>query len=84
MKDTWFTDIPNARSTIPGSRSKNVGMPGIPSGGVHTITVFLECPHTRWPVHSPQLHRVIPGGAQKGVLSNGIEVDAMGLPSVLV
>lgn len=59
-------------------------MPRVPRGGVYAISVLLESPHARRPIDGPQFHGIIPRRAQKRILPDGIEIDAVALASVLV
>ena len=60
---TGLTHIPNANGAIPRGRGEHIPMAGVPYGGVHAVSVLLECTDTSGSVQGPELDGVVPRGS---------------------
>ena len=81
---TGLAHVPHAQRAVAGGRGEDVSVARVPHGGVNAVRVFLEATNRGWPIESPELDRVIPGGGDEGVAADGVVVDELDLASVLV
>lgn len=53
-------DVPDPNGAIPGRRGEDVGVAGVPGGGVNAVGVLLEGADTGGAIDGPELDGVVP------------------------